>query len=856
MSFSSKLIYLLFLFIGLISGVSAQQAAPNILLIIADDMGSDVTNGFGFPGDKPVTPNLDALRAAGVIFTNCWATPQCSPTRAAIMSGKYGINTGVMRPPGPLDPINTSIFTRIQESSLIDYEMAVIGKWHIGNNNLNHPAESGVEYFEGVSSGGVNDYYQWTKTTNGQSEQISEYVTTHFTNAAIDWIGEQNQPWFLWLSHIAPHVPLQAPPEGTYTTAPVDDRSTYFSMIESMDYEIGRLIGSMDQSTLDNTIIFFVGDNGTTNNGSTFYPRGHVKGSIYEGGLRVPLLASGKLVERAGETEPAIVQALDLHATILELVGVPLPGGIDNSLSIKPHLTCANQQLREIIYSDYNDDGILFWATRTDQYKLIENENDVQEFYDIQADLVEQNNLIDNLTPEQRAIKEILEAEAITIRTGWSCNDGIQNGDETAIDDCDSDCDLVDELSTENIGCCDTPAFPSVYYEYSENDNRVIYTNSYPSHDFCSNNREPEPNFKLYSVDRNPTISGQITSTTRANGMPANFFGVALNGIFLMPTPALPFVWENTETGEYNWDWVFEPTLNQGPGMDQVTLDCASAHTNNNGYHYHGNMFEYAEQLRSGISETTELPSEPLQVGWASDGFPIMYRFGPDKDGNLRELAPSFQLKSGLRPGDGIAEPCGAYTGKYSADFDYICGKGDLDQCNGIEAPITLTTALGTETFDYYYVITTDYPQIGRCMVGNFSADFRNNAPSLEGEDLDMDGFIGDFDCDDNDAEINPLAEEIFGNDIDENCDGLVTASVNLADLGFTILSNPNNGQFWLETPLDKIYDMQLLTTGGKLILKRTGQGKLSFEGLYPGTYMLQVNSGNLIIGSTKIIVQ
>ena len=140
---------------------------------------------------------------------------------------------------------STSIFTRIRESSPVDYEMATIGKWHLGNNNFDHPEQSGVEHFEGVSTGGVNDYYNWTKTTNGETEDISEYVTTHFTNVAIDWIGEQSQPWFLWLSHIAPHVPLQTPPAGTFTTDPVDNRRTYYSMIESMDYEIGRLLASI-----------------------------------------------------------------------------------------------------------------------------------------------------------------------------------------------------------------------------------------------------------------------------------------------------------------------------------------------------------------------------------------------------------------------------------------------------------------------------------------------------------------------------------------------------------------------------------------------------------------------------------
>lgn len=84
------------------------------------------------------------------------------------------------------------------------------------------------------------------------------------------------------------------------------------------------------------------------------------------------------------------------------------------------------------------------------------------------------------------------------------------------------------------------------------------------------------------------------------------------------------------------------------------------------GYHYHGNMYEYVEELKPGISTTEEVPSEVLQVGWASDGFPILYKFGPDQDGDLKQLEPSFQLKIGLRPGDGVSAPCGPHSGKYT----------------------------------------------------------------------------------------------------------------------------------------------------------------------------------------------
>jgi len=173
-----------------------------------------------------------------------------------------------------------------------------------------------------------------------------------------------------------------------------------------------------------------------------------------------------------------------------------------------------------------------------------------------------------------------------------------------------------------------------------------------------------------------------------------------------------------------NWDWVFEPTMNQGQGAGKVNLDCASAHKSNaRGYHYHGNMFEYAEVLYAGISTTT-VPTGPVQMGWAADGFPILYRYGPDGVGGLALLTPSYRLKEGLRPGDGVSAPCGSYTGKYTNDYEYISGLGDLDECNGIERDVTLQTVAGTVTFSYFYVITDGFPQISRCLSGTPDPSF------------------------------------------------------------------------------------------------------------------------------------
>ena len=842
----------------------SQQQSPNILLIIADDMGIDSTPGFGINEDLPVTPTLDSFREKGLSFTNCWAAPQCSPTRAAIMSGKFGIKTGVMRPPLILETSHTSLFTKIKEHSITDYSMGLIGKWHIGGSstsNYSHPKDSGVPYYEGVFTSQVPDYYSWTKVnSDGVEEQVDEYATTHLTNNAISWIENQTKPWFLWLAHVAPHKPFQTPPEGTYTTTPSNNRTTYLSMIENLDYEINRLISSMNAETLENTVIIFIGDNGTPGQANNYWPSGHAKASIYEGGIRVPLIIAGKSIERINEVETSLVQATDLHATILELAGVPLLGGTDNSLSLKPVLSFANQVSKNINYTDYESSDIELWATRNDTYKLIEDENGREEFYNIIIDLKEETNLIGNLTTEQETIKTMLQQEAQTIRNGWSCDDGIKNGTETTIDDCNNTCETTDVLSYDNIDCSYTPSNPSVYYEFIEQNDRVVYSNNYPNHTFnYVADRIPEPYYRVYKFDLRPKLSGQVTNLTRANGRPVNFFGIALNGVYMMPAPATPFIFEDVNTGQYNWDWVFEPTTNIGDGRGFVALDCASAHVNpNSGYHYHGNMFEYVEELEQGISSLNSPPTEVLQVGWAADGFPVLYRFGPDKEGNIKEMFPSFQLKSGVRPGDGISAPCGSYSGKYTNDFGYVAGKGDLDECNGIEAPVTLTTAQGQETFEYYYVVTQDFPQISRCIKGNFNDSFISSADALSEVDADGDGFVASYDCDDTNASINPFATDDPSTNFDESCGAkLSTNDLDLKDLGYYINSNPNDGNFSIiSTNLEK-YQVQLFSINGQLVLEKTGMGVIEINTITnAGIYVLSITREGKLLGTIKIIIK
>ncbi len=414
------------------------QNQPNILLIIADDLGIDGLDGYNLGVTPAITPTLDSLRAEGITYINAWATPQCAPTRSSIISGKYGVKNGVRMVPGHLDLQHESIFSYVDRMTDNAYASAVIGKWHISSpQSVEHISDHGVDYFEGILGGGVNNYFRWSKFQDGEEVTINDYVTSHLTDAAINWIGDQDQPWFLWLAHVAPHLPLHVPPSDLLTgEEPITDRQMFLAAIEALDHEIGRLLNSMDEETRENTFIIIVGDNGSPRTVSAGFPRGHAKGTLYEGGVRVPMILSGSGVTRSGQQEIGLVQVNDLYATIIEVVGEDLEGGIYNSYSLRPSLNRRNQIERSYIYTDYIDDNIEFWAIRNQDYKLILNDLGEREFYDLRNNIDEDQNLIDNLSPAQNVILEVLESEARDIREGWSCQDLILNGDEEEIDDC------------------------------------------------------------------------------------------------------------------------------------------------------------------------------------------------------------------------------------------------------------------------------------------------------------------------------------------------------------------------------------------------------------------------------------
>ena len=442
-------------------------AAPNILVLVADDTGVEQFSSFNIGSAPAATPHLDALAVRGMQFSNVWAQPMCSPTRATLLAGRYAFRTGVgfgttgagvggdyPALPQPLAgalpelqenlgpvreismrirPVDTpasSYGLRRDEVGLpqvlrdtAGYATAAIGKWHLAdtrNGWLEHPGHVGFEHYSVTMRNQPESYFSWWENVNGVLEHRTGYTPRRKVDDAIAWLaGQGDRPWFLWMAFSLPHYPQHLPAvNGTDTpgNAADDQRATLDVMIARLDEEIGRLLAAIGEDVLDNTIIIFVGDNGTTgeSNDPPFHPdRG--KFTLYEGGLRVPLVFAGPGVP-SGASSDVLVNTTDLYATIIDLAGASLPDDRPlDSMSLAPYFANPGRdsirsfQLAEFFHSEYGASSGEY-AIGDGDFKLISKRAGL-ELYDLGADLSESNNLLDDgISPAEQGIVDRLDA--------------------------------------------------------------------------------------------------------------------------------------------------------------------------------------------------------------------------------------------------------------------------------------------------------------------------------------------------------------------------------------------------------------------------------------------------------------
>ena len=418
---------------------AAVSQSPNVLLIVADDVGVDVIGCYGQPNAAP-TPNIDALAGQGIRFDNAHACPTCSPTRASLFTGRHGFRTGIG---APLTGASEGLLAGevlLPEILPPSTTTALIGKWHLGNDQgAQTPTAEGFDVFTGVLGGAVPSYYAWNKVENGQTSVSTNYITTELVDDALAFVQTTNTPWFLTVSFNAPHTPYEAPPASLHSQDlsgldPVSDPVPFYdAMLEAMDTEIGRLLAGIPAATLAETTILFVGDNGTAPGvvQPPFDPQ-RSKGSVYQGGVRVPMIAAGYAVGGAPRTEPRLVHVVDFFHTIAALRGVSAPAAVPASVpldgvSFAPLLATANVPGgRSTVYtSGFSGsesmanvgDAEMMRDARFELVRTVRAQGIREELFDLATDPFELSNLLEQpLSPATESAYRRLSAEIAQLR--------------------------------------------------------------------------------------------------------------------------------------------------------------------------------------------------------------------------------------------------------------------------------------------------------------------------------------------------------------------------------------------------------------------------------------------------------
>ncbi|MFI4850320.1 MAG: sulfatase [Gimesia chilikensis] len=434
--------YLLPVFLVLISGnhslqAEKSQARPNVLVILVDDLGYGDLSNYGATDLK--SPHIDALLKRGMKFNNFYANcPVCSPTRAALLTGRYQDMVGVpgvirthpQNSWGYLVPSAVTLADVFQEAG---YHTGIVGKWHLGLETPNVPNERGFDFFRGFLGDMMDDYYQHRRHDvnymrfNEKQVDPEGHATDLFTEWTCDFLKQQaqtEQPFFLYLAYNAPHTPIQPPADWLEKVkqreAGIDpSRAKLVALIEHLDAGIGEVVKTLDETGLsENTLVIFSSDNGGqlsvgANNGDLR----DGKQSMYEGGLKVPTGVVWKGHISPNTETDFMAMSMDLFPTVCEAAGIKVPAGLD-SVSILPTLEGKTQDpLRKHWFFRRREGGNRYGgktieAVRSGDWKLLQNSPFAPlELYNLKADPLEKENLADNNRKKFNELSTLLRAE-------------------------------------------------------------------------------------------------------------------------------------------------------------------------------------------------------------------------------------------------------------------------------------------------------------------------------------------------------------------------------------------------------------------------------------------------------------
>ena len=411
------------------AGQTKADSRPNIIVILADDLGY---GDLGFTGSREIkTPNIDALAHKGVVFSNAYVThPYCGPSRAGLLTGRYQARFGMEinaahSPDDPFMglPVDEPTFAKRMQKA--GYKTAVIGKWHMGSHPNFHPNNRGFDYFYGFLGGG-HDYfpesvkvsseeYSIPLSRNGKPAQLNEYLTTAISKEAAEFAMTTSQPFMMYVAYNAPHQPLEATQKDLAKYQHIEDinRRTYAAMVDSMDQGIGRLVNGLKQSSkFENTLIFFLSDNGgvypeswmPNSNWASNKPFRRGKVSLTEGGVHVPFIAHWPAGFGNKGQFDGLVSSLDIAATSLGLAGADVHDAKLDGVNLLPYIRGENLQSPHLALFWRLEEASDLWAVRTSDFKYLNQPlpGVGKSFFDMQADPYEATNLNGKM-PEQQA---------------------------------------------------------------------------------------------------------------------------------------------------------------------------------------------------------------------------------------------------------------------------------------------------------------------------------------------------------------------------------------------------------------------------------------------------------------------
>lgn len=430
----------------------ASKSKPNIILIMTDDQGF---GDIGFNGNPDIkTPFLDSLAKASTRMTNFHVSPVCAPTRASLMTGRYALRTGVY------DTYNGGAIMATEEVTIAEmlkaegYRTGVFGKWHLGDNYPFRPMEQGFDESLIHQAGGIgqpgdhfenfmrpdSSYFDPILSKNGENIKTKGYCSDVFSQHAVDFIKEnQKDPFFLYLAYNAPHTPLQVPQKylDLYADLEIDaehypyplpemnsrdyeDAKRVYAMVTNIDDNLRNVYKQLEKSTLlENTLIIFMTDNGPQQRRYTGGLRA-LKGSTYEGGVRVPCFWywKGKI---AGNHEiPEVMAHIDVLPTLMEMIGVNVPAGQNiDGISFWPLIQgeeTENWKDRSLFLEwerGFNE-PYKNMAVIKDEYKLVANrpyydDTSLLELYNLETDPFERDTISLGNPEKYNELKVLLE---------------------------------------------------------------------------------------------------------------------------------------------------------------------------------------------------------------------------------------------------------------------------------------------------------------------------------------------------------------------------------------------------------------------------------------------------------------